>query len=88
MAIAIITSCGGGVIRDLLASRVPLLLRSEINATATGVGAIVAWWLESHSVGLAGLSALGTTAGLTVFGRTFDIHLPIPGPPPEGSIGD
>ena len=40
---AMLTAIGGGVIRDLLADRVPLVLRSEVNATAAGLGGISLW---------------------------------------------
>ncbi|MGE5595917.1 MAG: trimeric intracellular cation channel family protein, partial [Hyphomicrobiales bacterium] len=38
LILAIVTATGGGVIRDLLADRVPLVLRSEVNATAAVLG--------------------------------------------------
>ena len=80
IVLGIVTATGGGVLRDLLAARVPMLLRSEINATAAGAGALVAWWLESHSAGFAGVGALVTTAGLRLIGTALNLHLPIPGP--------
>lgn len=42
---AIITGVGGGVIRDVLANRTPLILTGEIYATAALAGAIVYVWL-------------------------------------------
>ncbi|HEY5476306.1 MAG TPA: TRIC cation channel family protein, partial [Tepidiformaceae bacterium] len=55
--LAMLTATGGGVIRDLLADRVPLVLRAEINATAAGVGGAVVWLFDPVSTG--GAAALG-----------------------------
>lgn len=44
--VSVITAVGGGVIRDVLCSRVPLVLRREIYATASLAGALVFWWLH------------------------------------------
>ncbi|RYU65036.1 trimeric intracellular cation channel family protein [Aliivibrio finisterrensis] len=37
----VITGCGGGIIRDVLAREVPMVLRSEVYATACIIGGIV-----------------------------------------------
>ncbi|WP_070972377.1 TRIC cation channel family protein [Vibrio sonorensis] len=37
----IITGCGGGIIRDVLAREVPMVLRSEVYATACLIGGVV-----------------------------------------------
>lgn len=37
----VITGCGGGIIRDVLAREVPMVLRSEVYATACILGGIV-----------------------------------------------
>jgi uncharacterized membrane protein YeiH len=37
----VITGCGGGIIRDVLAREVPMILRSEVYATACILGGIV-----------------------------------------------
>jgi uncharacterized membrane protein YeiH len=36
----VITGCGGGIIRDMLAREVPMVLRSEVYATACIIGGI------------------------------------------------
>ncbi|MEZ8825220.1 TRIC cation channel family protein [Vibrio amylolyticus] len=56
----VITGCGGGIIRDMLAREVPMVLRSEVYATACIVGGIfhtVVLHLEydSNTAFLAGL---------------------------------
>jgi uncharacterized membrane protein YeiH len=76
---AILTATGGGVLRDVLASRVPLVLRSEINATAAGAGGLVVWALEPVSVGGAALAGAAVAAGLRLAGIAFNLHLPHPG---------
>lgn len=42
IVMGVMTACGGGLIRDVLADRIPLLLRSEIYATACIAGGF-AW---------------------------------------------
>ncbi len=77
--LAILTGTGGGVLRDLMADRVPLVLRSEINATAAAVGGLTVWAVEPASVGLAALAGAMVTAMVRVGGIAFDINLPVPG---------
>ena len=77
--IAVLTATGGGVIRDLMADRVPLVLRSEVNATAAALGGFALWLAEPISVGGAALLAVAVTALVRVAGLAFDLHLPRPG---------
>lgn len=56
----VITGCGGGIIRDMLAREVPMVLRSEVYATACIVGGIfhttaLAMGHDSSSAFLAGV---------------------------------
>ena len=37
----VITGCGGGIIRDVLAREIPMILRSEIYATACIIGGVI-----------------------------------------------
>jgi uncharacterized membrane protein YeiH len=76
---AMLTATGGGVLRDLLASRVPLVLRSEINATAAGLGGLCVWLLEPVSVGLAAVLGVAIAAGLRLAGLALGLNLPRPG---------
>ena len=86
--IGILTATGGGVLRDLLADRVPLVLTSEVNASASAVGALTVWLLEPWSVEAAAISAIVLTAALRFAATKLDLHLPVPGggasrkPPP------
>lgn len=77
--LAMLTATGGGVVRDLLADRVPLVLRSEVNATAAALGGFCLWLAEPISTEGAALLAVSATALLRVAGQTFDLHLPAPG---------
>ena len=76
---AMLTATGGGVLRDLLADRVPLVLRSEINATAAGVGGLCVWLFEPLSLGGAALLGVAVTAAMRVAGLAFNLRLPHPG---------
>ncbi|MEO8539341.1 MAG: TRIC cation channel family protein [bacterium] len=76
---AMLTATGGGVVRDLLADRVPLVLRSEVNASAAALGGFCFWLAEPVSTGGAVLLAVSATALLRVAGQTFNLHLPVPG---------
>lgn len=77
--LAVLTATGGGIIRDLMADRVPLVLRSEVNATAAALGGFCLWLAEPVSTGGAALLAVGVTALVRVAGLAFDLHLPHPG---------
>lgn len=79
VVLAMLTANGGGVIRDLLADRVPLVLRAEINATAAGAGGVVVWLFDPISTGGAAALGLAVTAAIRVAGIAFDLHLPVPG---------
>jgi uncharacterized membrane protein YeiH len=79
LVMAVLTATGGGVIRDLLADRVPLVLRSEVNATAAALGGFSLWLAEPVSTSGAALLAVAVTALVRVAGLAFDLHLPRPG---------
>lgn len=77
--LGVVTATGGGVIRDLLADRVPIVLRTEINATAAALGALATWSAEPASSGGAVILGVGVTALVRVAGIAFNLHLPVPG---------
>jgi uncharacterized membrane protein YeiH len=79
--LAILTAVGGGVIRDLLADRVPLVLRSEVNATAAALGGLAVWLTHDVSLGGAALLGVAVTALVRVGGLAFNLDLPRPGGP-------
>lgn len=43
---AVITGVGGGVLRDMMCQRVPLILRKEVYASAGIIGALVLWLIH------------------------------------------
>ncbi|MEX2081761.1 MAG: TRIC cation channel family protein, partial [Dehalococcoidia bacterium] len=77
--LAVITATGGGVIRDLLADRVPLVLRAEVNATAAVLGGLAVWAIEPLSLEAAALAGLAVTAVVRVLSLALDLNLPAPG---------
>jgi uncharacterized membrane protein YeiH len=79
IAIAMLTATGGGVLRDLLADDVPMVLRAELNATAAGVGGAVVWALEDTQRGLAALAGALVTTALRTASIFFRLNLPVPG---------
>ncbi|MEL6114149.1 TRIC cation channel family protein [Photobacterium sp. SP02] len=74
----VITGCGGGVIRDVLAREVPMVLRTEVYATACILGGIV------HTVGLyfgletaaASLCGIATTLSIRLAAIRWHLSLP------------
>nr|CAA43657.1 RecA [Vibrio cholerae] len=50
----VITGCGGGIIRDVLAREIPMVLRSEVYATA------VLWWHFNYALAMGYSSSRGT----------------------------
>ena len=77
--LAVLTACGGGVIRDVLADEVPLLLRTEMSATAAAAGGLVVWLLADMRLGWAALAATVATATLRILSLAFRWQLPTPG---------
>ena len=77
--LAILTAVGGGVIRDLLADRVPLVLRSEVNATAAALGGFSVWLAQDVSIGAAAVPGVSVTPLVRTGGLAFNIDLPHPG---------
>lgn len=77
--LAIVTATGGGVVRDLLADRVPMVLRTEVNATAAALGGLATWLAEPASTGGAALLGVSVAAAVRVGGIAFNLHLPVPG---------
>jgi len=77
--LAMLTATGGGAVRDLLADRVPLVLRSEVNATAAALGGFAVWAAEPIWTGGAALLGVGVAAGVRLITLALDVHLPVPG---------
>lgn len=72
------TGVAGGMIRDVLARRVPLVLRSEIYATAAIAGGVVYVVCEVLGVAHLGLVlSLATTLGLRLAAIRWKVSLPV-----------
>ena len=62
----VLTGCGGGAIRDLLAGEVPMVLRKEIYASAAMVGGAVLVFLEPLIQNIDITSVIAATAVLVL----------------------
>jgi uncharacterized membrane protein YeiH len=73
-----ITSCGGGIVRDVLAREIPLVLRRDFYATASMLGVIL--MLLARELGLNEygqvLVATGTASGLRFWAMATRLQLP------------
>lgn len=81
--LAATTATGGGLVRDVLAARVPLVLRAEINATAAMLGGFIVWLLHDWSTEGAALAALVVTATVRAVSVARGVNLPQILPPPD-----
>lgn len=73
---AVLTGSGGGIIRDLLAGRKPLVLKAEIYAVwAVLAGLFIGLGMADQAAELYGLFLVLTT--LRVMSYTFKWHLPV-----------
>ena len=79
--LGITTAVGGGVLRDILLNRIPVILEKEIYASAALVGAVIVVlgdyfnWLSSESVSII---ALTTCFILRVLALRYHWNLPVP----------
>ncbi|EGU29038.1 hypothetical protein VII00023_05767 [Vibrio ichthyoenteri ATCC 700023] len=75
----VITGCGGGIIRDVLAREVPMVLRSEVYATACIAGGVVhtATLAMDFSNDAAFLAGVVTTLVIRLGAIRWHLSLPI-----------
>lgn len=80
--LGVITSVGGGTLRDILLNLIPAVLRVDINATAALAGAIVMVSLRCSAVGsrVAMLAGFGTCFLLRLLAAEFHWQLPVLSP--------
>lgn len=73
-----VTAVGGGTLRDLLTSRVPLILTSDLYAIPALLGALGTWaiWALNWQQPLAYLVAGAACFGLRMVGVKFKLHAP------------
>ena len=79
LVLASITAVGGGVVRDVLSAKVPLILRHEIYASAAIAGIVVYLLLRAIKAPTAAAFAAGffTVAGTRLFAIAYDLRLPV-----------
>jgi uncharacterized membrane protein YeiH len=78
-ALGMLTGIGGGIARDVLVARVPLVLQAELYAIAALAGAAVVaigHWLNLPSLPCA-LAGAGLCFGLRLMAMHFGWHLPV-----------
>lgn len=73
--LAILTATGGGVLRDMLATRLPHVLQSELNATASAIGGGIAFILRDDPTAAA-LTAAAVTMTISMVGHRGWMRLP------------
>jgi len=74
----VITGCGGGVIRDVLAREVPMVLRTEVYATACILGGIIHTSALSLGVHADVAAFAGIITTLTIRLAAIRWHLSLP----------
>lgn len=83
ISMGVLTGVGGGVIRDVLAREVPLVLRTEIYATAciVGGGVLVAVLHYGGNAQVATLACIAVTLLIRLAAIQWHWHLPVFGEP-------
>lgn len=71
------TAVCGGMLRDVVAREIPLVLKSELYATTCLVGAIFFVLIHPYSPNLAMLIALATTFSLRIVALRYSWSLPV-----------
>ncbi len=79
ICMGVVTGVGGGIIRDVLAREIPMILRTEIYATACIVGGIVhATAFYTFEVPLEQASMMGMVVTLAIRLAAIRWHLKLP----------
>ncbi|MSP23426.1 MAG: trimeric intracellular cation channel family protein [Dehalococcoidia bacterium] len=73
--LAILTATGGGVLRDVLATRLPHVLQAELNATASAIGGGLAFLLRGDPTA-AVLAGSLVAAAISIVGHRGWMRLP------------
>lgn len=78
VAMAALTATGGGVVRDLLVMRVPVIIRKDFYATAAILGGVCWWALQTLQVAnwIQILAPLLFTFGSRIWAMVFRVRLP------------
>ncbi|CAH0532645.1 hypothetical protein VST7929_00485 [Vibrio stylophorae] len=78
VVMGVLTGCGGGILRDMLARQVPMVLRTEVYATACIIGGMVhtfSLYLGCNSA-WAGLAGIATTLTIRLAAIRWRLSLP------------
>ena len=77
--VGVMTGCGGGILRDLLANRTPVVLRRDIYACASLAGAVVYFYLLRAAVAqpLAITLSVLLVLGIRLLAIWRHLHLPL-----------
>ncbi len=78
VVMGVLTGCGGGIIRDILAREVPMILRSEIYATACIVGGMIHTFLLLFGWGNVTATLCGLVVTLSIRLAAIRWHLSLP----------
>lgn len=79
ICMGVVTGVGGGIIRDVLAREIPMILRTEIYATACIVGGIVhATAYDTFHVSLQNSAMMGMVVTLMIRLAAIRWHLKLP----------
>ncbi|MDO4562812.1 MAG: TRIC cation channel family protein [Clostridia bacterium] len=77
VTVAVFTGIGGGMLRDILANRIPFVLKRDIYAMAAVIGALAAYLLHPYVGADAALYiCMCITTLIRVLALKFDIQLP------------
>lgn len=76
--LGIVTAVGGGVIRDILLNRIPVILTKEIYASAAMIGAMIVVGGDylHYSKEIVSIAAIACCFGLRFLGLHFHLNLP------------
>jgi len=76
----LLTAVGGGMMRDLLAQRIPVVLRKDIYALACLAGALLLWGMMKAGNALVSMGvALCLVIGIRMVSAVYQLQVPVPG---------
>lgn len=78
VALATLTGIGGGIIRDVLAADIPVVLRKEVYASACIVGAALFWYLAQWRLphGITMPVSMGVVIAIRLLSLHYHLGLP------------
>jgi len=81
----LLTAIGGGMLRDLLAQRIPVILRKDIYALAGLAGALMLWPMLKAGINnlLAMIFSLCFIVGIRMISVYYQLQAPVPGGRPD-----